>query len=226
MTVDAQLAARKEAIVERSSAAMYADPFWRERFGERGERYTREDHAYHVNYLVEAVRSGDSEVFASYLRWLQPVLTSRGMCTKHLEDSLLAVHDAIVAEGIDGLAIEVHVEAARAALRYPRVGPQAIARAIQEAASRLAPVITTKVGRERTNDVLHLLSYVADAIALASDDVLVNHVRWLHGRTPPRVDGALLDAMVEASSGLDPEIAAPYGRLVAKAGLAIAPEAS
>ena len=125
-----------------------------ERFGERGERYTREDHGYHVSYLSEAVRAGDAAVFASYLRWLQPVLTSRGMCTKHLEDSLLAVRDAIVAEGIDGAEIEVHVEAARAALRYPH----GVARSIQEAASRLAPVITTRVGFERTNDVLHLLS--------------------------------------------------------------------
>lgn len=222
MTVASALMARKEAIVERSFATMYADPFWHERFGERGERYTREDHGHHVGYLAEAVRSGDSAVFASYLRWLQPVLTSRGMCTKHLEDSLLAVRDAIVAEGIDGIAIEGHVEAARAALRYPH----GIARSIQEAAPRLAPVITSRVGSERTNDVLHLLSYVADAIALTNDDVLVRHVRWLAGRTPPRADASLLDAMVEASGALDPEVAAPYGRLVAKAGLAIAPEAA
>ncbi len=217
MTLADALEARATEIVERSFNVMYSDPFWRARFGERGEKYTREDHVHHVCYLLEAIRSGDSAVLASYAKWLQPVLTSRGMCTKHIDDSLLSVRAAIAAEGIDANAVDVHIEAARTALRYTDLA----ARAVEDAAPRLAEVAHRTIAPGRARDVFYLLSFMGDAIALDNDDVFVWHARWLARCIPPGIDVGMLDALAAGSMELAAETATRYRRILAKARSAV-----
>ncbi len=45
------LEALTPALSRRCTDAMYADPFWQARFGQRGRHHADEDSGYHVRYL-------------------------------------------------------------------------------------------------------------------------------------------------------------------------------
>ena len=112
---------------------MYENPFWQERFGERGRRKAEEDSGYHVSYLVQALSASDPRIFTKYARWLQTVLVSRGMCTRHIVENFERLARAItdnIAEAEPALAI---LRAGHDALRYD-AGP---GRELQEIAPRL-----------------------------------------------------------------------------------------
>lgn len=182
MTLADTIEANAEALITRSVTAMYENPFWKDRFGERGERFSREDHAHHIRYLVEAVRGERPAIVGEYARWLQTVLTTRGMCSLHIEESFLRVGDAIAAEGLDRAGeIGPFVAAATDALRYS--APDA--RALQDATSLLAAAATSTVrkGRpairdEAIDDARYQVAYAADAVALSDDKVFVGYVVW------------------------------------------------
>jgi hypothetical protein len=70
-----QLQARADALVAHALQAMYTNPFWEERFGERGRQFARADNHHHLSYLALALRVGSPEPLARYARWLQEVLT-------------------------------------------------------------------------------------------------------------------------------------------------------
>src|SRR5690606_8457401 len=124
-------------IAVRVTDAMYADPFWTARFGARGRMHAEEDAAYHVEYLVQALVARDAEVMRRYARWLQAVLTTRGMCTRHLDESLARVGSAasevLGPPGRGSAAVAAYVGAAREALSYDE-GP---ARDLQDASDAL-----------------------------------------------------------------------------------------
>jgi hypothetical protein len=159
---------------------MYRDPFWHARFAERAERHGRADGRFHIDYLIQALHASDPSIVENYARWLQQVLTSRGMCTRHLADNFRLLADAIRAEAWpDGEAAIALLDAARAALRYPAASAAhelqgaapAIARAMNDALALGDPL--------RTYLVDDLIDYTADAIALDHPAVLANHVTWL-----------------------------------------------
>src|ERR1043165_7247139 len=83
----ARLEAHAEELVRESLEAMYRDPFWLERFGERGRKFAREDRMYPLKYLPAALSIGATQTLEDYARWLQRVLTTRGMCTLHIEEN-------------------------------------------------------------------------------------------------------------------------------------------
>src|SRR4051812_15173560 len=99
-----QLAERIERLgdsfARRALSIMYANPFWDDRFGERGRRFAEEDGRHHVSYLCEALRQGDPRVMVRYARWLQSVLTTRGMCSAHLDENLERIGGVILSEGL------------------------------------------------------------------------------------------------------------------------------
>src|SRR3954465_800704 len=118
--------ARSQILADRALEAMYRDPFWDARFGERGRRYAREDNVHHIAYLVQALRAASVDLLTNYARWLQRVLTTRGMCSRHIGENFERV-----AEGIgDAAPAFAFLDEAAAALAYDG-GP---ARAVQEAA--------------------------------------------------------------------------------------------
>jgi hypothetical protein len=180
----------------RALAAMYEDPFWEARFGDRGRRFSQEDGQYHVTYLVEALTEGDPGVLVRYIQWLNTVLVTRGMCSRHLMDHVQRLADAIEAEGIpDPEPALSMLRAARDALLYTE-GPE---RAVQEAAATLAgeaaaaleashpewrePAenpIAKRLGLRAflAREAEILLSYLADAVHLADASLFARHVRW------------------------------------------------
>ena len=192
----AQLDAAADRLTRKVLAAMYTDPFWHERFGERADRHGQKDGRFHIDYLIQALHAGDPTILENYARWLQPVLTSRGMSTRHLADNFALLAGAIRDEAWrDGDAAIRLLDGARAALEYPH----APARDIQRAAPALAAVaadvlaarsadrtpwraVTGEASRARCVDELVTLAlYVADAIALADPAVFTRHAVWLAG---------------------------------------------
>ena len=152
---------RGPALTARVLDEMYRDPFWHARFGERADRRGREDGNFHLQYLAQALASDDPNVMHNYARWLQQVLTTRGMCTPHLAENFdrlaAAIHDAVP----DSEPAIAMLRAATEALRYD----DGAARRVQDLAGATA--------EER-----ELLAYAADAIALAMPAVFTNHVAW------------------------------------------------
>ena len=200
------LESRAAELAYGALAEMYRDPFWEARFGERGRRFSGEDGLYHVRYLVEALRAGSPETLIRYARWLQSVLTTRGMCTRHLAENFERLADTIrasVSGAADAEPALSYLASATQALQYPE-GP---ARAVQDAAEAIAARVEAQaqagaaataasvanvanvanVAGERAGGAGHVadprtvLSYLADAIALGRPEVFVDHLAWSAG---------------------------------------------
>jgi hypothetical protein len=240
MSHEAELADRIEphaaALAARSIELMYADPFWDARFGERGRRFAHEDARHHVDHVVLALREGEPRRLVEYARWLQVVLTTRGMCSRHLAQNFMRLAQAIGDTGIDDAepALAYLGEAVRA-LRHPGAGGE-----LHDDAPRLAdlvarharaPTASMPGGEARVlDDAETLLSYVADAAHLDRPELFAEHMAWLQGAadrlaTAPGYAHALLDAIdgtvahasPEARDAARPVLAAARTRLAAGA---------
>lgn len=181
-----QLEAAADRLNEQVLAEMYVDPFWRARFGERADKHGRQDGRFHVQYLQQALASDDPAVLEHYARWLQQLLTVRGMCTRHLAEHFDRLGRAIAEEAWpEREAAVALLQAATAALTYPN----GVARAVQLRAAAIVDAAAATLAREgadaeheRLRDELDtLVSYCADALALGSPQVLADHVGWLAG---------------------------------------------
>jgi hypothetical protein len=180
-----------DRLTERVLAEMYKNPFWLERFGDRAQRHGRQDGRFHIDYLMQAVGSEDAGVLENYARWLQQVLTTRGMCSRHLAENFDRLAAEIAAEGWPDAQPAVDMlGAATRALRYS----SAPAREIQEHASVLVAATVDvlyvrhpewnarwgEAGRARClDDVDYHVSYAADAVALERTDVFVSYAQWI-----------------------------------------------
>jgi hypothetical protein len=193
MTLLERLDAATPRLCERVFVEMYANPFWDARFGERGRTHAAQDGRFHVQYLREALTAGDPGVMTRYATWLQQLLTTRGMCTRHLAENLARLARAIEDEGWeDGALATAPLVAAIEALRYP----EGAARELQDAAPALADLATARLydahpewlertgdaGRRRcVDDLRYHLDYTADALALGTLDHLVAYAGWIAG---------------------------------------------
>jgi DNA-binding phage protein len=179
-----ELEANKTLLARGALDAMYAHPFWLERFGERGRRFADQDSEYHLSYLAQALRASDPAVLTHYARWLQSLLVSRGMCTLHIAENFQqlgqGLQRALADRAAPALAL---LEAARDALRYD-AGP---ARELQECAEQLVRAARGQLGPEpelpslpqRPHDELaYFVSYLADALAQRRPELLQQHVLW------------------------------------------------
>ena len=195
----------------RTIARMYENPFWEARFGARGRVHAEADGIHHVEHLAEAIDWEMPSVMIRYAQWLRPILVTRGMCTRHLEDTFTALAAAISERRIDstGTAAE-YLRAARESLLYP----SGAAREIQDGADEIADRATDALyrrhpqwearwgpaGRERCrDDLLYHLSYLADATAMDRPDLFAGYVAWIAGFLDDRgVEGAHMDATLAA----------------------------
>ena len=211
------------ALSQRVLQEMYRDPFWSERFGDRGRRHADEDSDYHLRYLARALAQGGPHVLVRYAVWLREVLNTRGMCTRHLDENFRLLALAIMEQPWpDREQAVAFLTTAREALLHEH----GEARRLQEAIDPLAREVVAAF-RERQpqgwkrdargrgaleDDAANYLSYVADALALGSPDTLVEHTRWLavhvreHSATPQ--DMAAFLAAVHGVLGDLPQAAA------------------
>lgn len=142
-----------------------SDPFWDTRFGKEKRARANEDAAFHIEYLVQAVEGADSSIMERYATWLQSVLTTRGMSTRHLDDNFARLADAITREIPGARPAALHLEAARNALRHA----EGAARDLQDACERLS-------SRE---EIRYVVAHLADAIALGRPELFAAHAKWL-----------------------------------------------
>ena len=172
-------------------AAMYEHPFWLERFGEHGRKFASDDGQHHVAYLVQALVAEDPAVLARYARWLRSVLTTRGMCSRHLEDNFERLARAIGASIDESAVATEYLREAGMALRYD-ANP---ARELQDATPRLADAAAAELQRAHPgaisvwgtrgevahrDDLLHYLSYLSDAAELRHSDGFLSYVAFVY----------------------------------------------
>ena len=193
------------ALSARVVKEMYQDRFWLERFGERGLEHSQRDGRFHISYLVQALIAGDPGVLTRYARWLRSVLTTRGMCTLHLAENFERLARATQEQVFDSAPAVEYLRAAGAAL-LDDAGP---ARELQLASERIArscvpdsappSSVGSTSGRDARAELLHLLSYLADALWLGRTEHFLAHVRWLRGSFQREgVSDGQLEAWLEA----------------------------
>jgi hypothetical protein len=186
------IVSRIDHLAAEAFAGMYANPFWDARFGDRGRRHALEDQRHHLKHLVLALNVDHPELLTEYATWLQVVLTSRGMCTRHLADNFIVLRNLMgLPGGSEGHPARLYLEMAVDALIY-RAGPEG---ALHAAADSLADrAVTVVCGTQSAtpsamdadqaqcqDDLSYHLSYLADALALGRPDLFAAHVRWTAG---------------------------------------------
>lgn len=164
----------------RSIRLMYdRDPFWDDRFGTHGRHRSNEDGNFHVSYLVEALL-GSERTIIQYARWLRAVLVARGMCSRHLADNFATLARVLreTPELGDVTPATTLLERATSALRH-----DGSAGAVQDAAEAIARQVVARVpalGPDGEWHISHLMSYVADSIALSRPGIAAGYARWLN----------------------------------------------
>jgi len=163
----------------------YRDPFWWDRYGERGLGFAQADGQHHFDYVAEAVLAGNPHVMAKYARWLRSVLVTRGMSSEHLADGF-----RIRARKLADTAwpdVQPCLDALATAADALLHGDPPAAGLVPHPGARPLP-LWTALARDHTLDVAdihhdarHLLSYLADALAMARPDLLRDHLVWRAG---------------------------------------------
>lgn len=146
---------------------MYEDPFWMARYAARGREHSEADLERHVDYLAQALAAADEGILRAYARWLQTVLTTRGMCTAHLGESFARLAALVAVRIPDSALAGRYLAEAQEALIYAAGS----GRALQLASAAIAARSTQARGA-----MDHLISYMADAVVLDDASHLVAYV--------------------------------------------------
>lgn len=189
----------KHLLAEHVVEDMRADPFWNERFEARGRTHAIQDLVFHIDYLIQAIEGNDLGIIDRYARWLQGLLTTRGMSSLHIADSF-----GRLAGAIGDATARRYLVAARTSLLYEAGS----ARNVQE---RIRDVVTS--GQPGPiEDTAYYFAYLADAIALGQPNVFFDHIVWLaaylkkNGRDPHTIastlEGLSRTLDVDAAKGL------------------------
>lgn len=197
-TLLTRLREKGAALSIRALDEMYRRPFWLERFGDSGHRRAEEDAHHHISYVTEAIAGGDPAVFAGYAKWLQSVLTTRGMCTRHLDENFALLQQVLRTElGDADVAIEV-LQRGREAIVYAE-GPE---RELQLAGPAIADHLAAAAPGADAADLADHLSYLADSVAVKRTLLFANYAKWMDGfyrrRKSEAREQALLEAIGEA----------------------------
>lgn len=176
MNIEDHLRLEAPRLTARVLDEVYSDPFWLERFGERGRLHALADRRYHVHYLVESLLADDAEVFATYALWQRDLMLARGGCSHHLEDHFVRLGAAIIderwpdaARAIDVLAhgVRALVHPRNPARAIDEVRPSIVLEALDHAPSSTPATLAT------------LTSYLTDALAAGSPTRLLSYTNHL-----------------------------------------------
>lgn len=187
MTLITELRAAGPRLTRRVMDEMYRDPFWTERYGDRGRENADTDGDFHIKYLISAIEGDDPSLFVTYGRWLRDLLVARGMCSRHLVENFERLAAAIAEESWPGRELAISILRGGAAGLRHTAGDAGVIDAHRPAwADRVGPQGDT------------LLSYLADALATQQRMAFDAYVHLLSRR----VDVNALLAQIAALDGL------------------------
>ena len=193
LTLETLLAEAAPRLTGRVLDEMYANPFWQERFGDRGRRHAGQDGHSHLQYVVEALVAADARVFTEYASWLRGVLVARGMCSRHLVDNFGRLASAIDQEPWPDRDRAVGILRAGTEALVHTSGDAGAIDAVRGALARDTAALlftghpewlerTGDLGRARcVDDLDYHLSYLADALAFAERERFVAHLVFVAG---------------------------------------------
>ncbi|HKY04027.1 MAG TPA: cobalamin-dependent protein [Blastocatellia bacterium] len=91
-----KIEAARSRLADRVTERQYAmRPELVGRYGEAGREKCRQDAAYHLSYLSQAIRSGRPQLFADYVAWAKVMLAGRGIPAEDLALNLECLRQAI-----------------------------------------------------------------------------------------------------------------------------------
>ncbi len=91
-----QIESGRATLADRITDRQYAlRPELARRYGEAGREKCRQDAAYHLAYLSQAIRSARPQLFADYVAWAKVMLAGRGIPAGDLALNLECLRDAI-----------------------------------------------------------------------------------------------------------------------------------
>jgi hypothetical protein len=203
-TLVERLQAKAPELGQRAIAEMYQNPFWQDRFGARGRELAEQDGQFHVSYLLQALVASDAGVLVNYARWLQTLLVSRGLCSRHLAENFERLERAVSAEVADAEPAIRLLQVAREALIYQSGFAGELQRLAEPVADKAVDALSSRhpawfaaastyssiasfesihqAERARCkNDVLDHISYLADAIHTDRPELFARHVHWMRG---------------------------------------------
>jgi hypothetical protein len=136
---------KRLSLVETAVTKLWANPFWQDRFGERGKRYFYEDSNYHIDALITVIQLDLPQFLTEHYTWLRGVLVHRGMCSRHLLQTLSTFDEQLAAQlpAIWGL-IQPYAAAAYNGLVYA----DPVCQALAQAEERLALQVTHRLLQE------------------------------------------------------------------------------
>jgi hypothetical protein len=185
-------------VAEAMTAELYRGPFWKARYGERGLRFTRQDSELNLKRLATAIAVDNPDSLTDYYRWLRGLLVFRGMCTRHLRETLDCT-GRLLKQALPGQwkLIGVYHNASYQGLNYQT----ASAAALQEQETDIAIAVTNRLfsparvahlhtaptenARQAClRDNLYHLSYLADAVEMAAPAIFENYLSFLNTFMP------------------------------------------
>lgn len=204
-----ELEAQARALTVRVVNELYRDPFWDARFGARGRKFSEEDGQYHVSYLVQALVAGEAEVLTRYGCWLRSVLTTRGMCTRHLTENFERLAQAVSELSVPAQPAVDYLHAARDALHRELGKAQPLAEANERLSAAICAGLASTgsapeagaLSAQLPQRIASLLSYLADALAAGHSQQLLAHVLWLDSWLGQQPAGQGLTARLLAAIG-------------------------
>jgi hypothetical protein len=226
-----RIQAKAPELGRRAIAEMYQNAFWQERFGAHGREMSDKDSQFHLSYLIQALVASDAAVLTRYARWLQTLLVSRGMCSRHIDENFERLARAIRDEISEPEPALELLRAAREALIYESgparelmLGAEALAERVVDtlwsrqpswfsAASSYSSLATfesiNQAERARCKaDVLDYIAYLADALHAERPELFVAHAVWMQAFVARRqLPGARVEATLSALSDCLPAAA-------------------
>jgi len=184
---------KRLTLVETTVTQLWANPFWQDRFGERGKRYFYEDSNYHIDTLITVIHMDSPQFLTQHYAWLRGVLVHRGMCSRHLLQTL-TVFDEQVAAQLPTFWDSIRAYAATAydGLVYADPACQILA----QAEERLAVQVTQRILQEKPawalrlgtrgealcyEDVRYHLSFLQDALGFQEPQIFTDYLAWISG---------------------------------------------
>jgi hypothetical protein len=187
-----------EPIVVAAMVAEFArDPFWEARYGERGRKFIRQDSDLNLKQLLTAIATDNPNSLTVYYRWLRGLLVFRGMCTRHLQETLNLIGRELSTRlpGFWERILPYHM-GGYAGLEYQQPASRALAaaeeRIVQSVIARLfSPVRMMELSEgEQLRDasvraLSTLLSYLADAVEVHNEELFAQYLAFLVKHDPP-----------------------------------------